>query len=120
MTISAEKLIASGYHLWSTNPDEHTIGRYQKRILDGDSRTKYFININETSGWNPHINTGIEFHNFWPSIQFQILVADTFQSIEIRCIQWFNESGKYSGITIEQMEEYLDEVWHRLGGVYYE
>lgn len=120
MTISSEKLIAAGYTRWKFTPDEYTFAQHQKRVTDQDGRTKYFINIDETKGWNPTVNSTDEFHNFWPSIQFQIKIADTFQSIDVRCIQWFNESGKYSGITIEQMEEYLDSVWGRLNGEFYE
>ena len=120
MTISTEKLIASGYNRWSTTPNEYTIAQYQKRVLDRDGRTKYFINIRETGGWEWQDDAGTVFNNYWPSIQFQVKIGDTFQSIEVNCVQWFNESGKYSGITIEQMEEYLDSVWVRLNGEFYE
>lgn len=120
MTISSQKLTASGYTCWKSTPDEQTVAYWQKRVTDQAGRTKYFINIDETAGWNPTVNSADEFHNFWPSIQFQIKVADTFQSIDVRCIQWFNESGKYTGITIEQMEKYLDSVWVQLNGEFYE
>lgn len=120
MTITPEKLIASGYTCWKSTPDEQTVAYWQKRLRNQDGRTKYFININESAGWNPDTNGGPEFRNFWPSVQFAVKVADTFQSIEIDCIQWFNECGKYSKISIEQMEEFLDSVWVRLNGEFYE
>lgn len=120
MTISAEKLIASGYNRWSITSNEYTVSQYQKRVLDQDDRTKYFINIRETRGWAWCDDVGTPFNNYWPSIQFEVKIGDTFQSIEVNCVQWFNESGKYSGITIEQMEEYLDSVWVRLNGEFYE
>lgn len=122
ITISKELLEKAGYKTWKFNQDRepHIVRKWQKRICD-ETGKKYFINIEETSGWNPHINEGEEFHNFWPSVQFNIEVPNFgYQSINIELVQWFNESGRYSRITIEKMEEMIEEIWVNLKGSYYE
>ncbi len=55
ITISKEILEANGYNCWSKSGDrtcpEHLNGQWQKRIVDENRKTKYFININESFGW---------------------------------------------------------------------
>lgn len=121
-TITPAQLELAGYKMWKPNhaDSESIVGNWQKRVFDVDGRTKYFINIKETFGWgDPNLATQ-EIHNFWPSIQFSVMVNDTDRSIEISLIQWFNESGQWSGITIEDMEFEIEEFWSKLGGLYYD
>lgn len=105
-TISQELLIAAGYTMWSKN-------QFQKRVRDDSGSTKYFINIEQSAG----------FHNqmpmFTPSIQFDVWVGDVQESIKITLVQWFNDSGSHSQITISEMEVELDKYWTRLEGLKY-
>ena len=122
ITISKELLKSAGYKCWLENPEfePHIVKKWQKRIID-DLGIKYFININETEGLNPDLNSDEEFHNFWPFIQFDIEVPGFgFQSIQVSLVQWFNESGKFSQITIEKMEELCEQIFQKLNGQYYE
>lgn len=132
ITISKELLESAGYKCWKENPEHepHIVRKWQKRIMlyDGETFqgeaaktiTKYFIDINETHGWNPHLNSGEEFHNFWPSVQFNINVGNAYQSVNIQLVQWFNEAGQHSEITIAEMEEKIDEIFTTLEGHYYD
>ena len=122
ITISKELLEKAGYKIYNHNVEfePHIVRKWQKRF-DDEIGTKYFINIDETYGWNPHNDKGEEFHNFWPSVQFDIEVPGYgFNSLNIELVQWFNESGQYSHITIEKMEEIVEEIWSKLKGSYYE
>lgn len=122
ITISKELLEQSGYKCWKEYPEQepHICRKWQKLFSDERGK-KYFININESFGWNPHIESGDEFHNFWPSVQFNIFVPSFgYHSIEVNLVQWFNESGKYTNIDIEMMEMVVDSIWRDLEGQYYE
>lgn len=123
ITISKQLLESAGYKCWSENPEfePHIVRKWQKRINDEFGLTKYFIDINETKGWNPQLNNGNEFHNFWPSIQFDIEVHGFgLHTIKVSLVQWFNESGQFSKITIEKMEEVCEEIFEKLNGRHYE
>ena len=125
ITISAQLLTEHGYKCWSKSGDRscpgHLNGQWQKRITDESGQTKYFININESFGWNPYEQYGERFHNWWPSIQFNIDVPGFgFQSIEISLVQWFNESGQYSQITVPVMEEMIESFFQKLDGKKYD
>lgn len=122
ITISKELLEKSGYKCWkeieNPNNSDGVVRRWQKRFTDVIG-IKYAIDINETMGWQPN-NTNPALNNFWPSVQFYIDVAGKSQSINIELVQWFNESGQWSEITIEKMEEVVEDIWLRLKGEYYE
>lgn len=122
ITISKELLVNAGYKCWVEFPanEPHLAAKWQKCIYDTDGSRMYFININESLGWNPHQGGGEESHNWWPSIQFDIVVEDSTQSIEVRLIQWFNESGKWSNLSIETMETYIEHFFTTLNGIHYE
>jgi hypothetical protein len=125
ITISAELLSEHGYNRWSKSGDcscpAHLNGQWQKRITDQKGETKYFITINESFGWNPNENYGERFHNWWPSIQFNVDVPNFgFHSVEISLVQWFNESGQYSQITIPIMEEMFESFFQKMDGKNYD
>lgn len=118
MTISKELLLAAGYKCWKENPinEPHTIRKWQKCVYSEDGHSKkYYIDIDETLGWNPTSDD----HNFWPSVQFDIPIGDTYHNIKIELVQWFNESGKYSGLTIGQMEQEIESMFVKLNGKNY-
>lgn len=120
-TISKSLLTEAGYKCWKEDPTDHTLRRWQKRILNNEGQTKYFINVDETRGWaNPNLPVEESDHNFWPDMQFEVDVNGKSPSIQISLVQWFNESGQWSGITIQQMEAYCESVWSRLNGKMYE
>ena len=113
-TISKDLLLLNGYKCWNENPEG---GEWQKCIKDAAGGKKYFINIKERLGFNGEVNM----RNWWPSIQFDVEIdVNTTQNIEVSLVQWFNNSGEWSGVTIEQMEEFCQSVWTRLDGQYYE
>lgn len=58
--------------------------------------------------------------SYWPFIQFNIPVKDSFQSIKIELVQWLNEAGKYSQLTIKDIEDACESIWKALNGQYYE
>ena len=125
ITISAELLAEHGYNRWSKSGDrscpEHLNSQWQKRISDEYGKTKYFIDINESFGWNPKENSGERFHNWWPSIQFNVEVPNLgFHSVQISLVQWFNESGQYSQITIPIMEEMIESFFQKMDGKNYD
>ena len=119
VTISRSILESNGYKCWKEYPEPHIVAQYQKCISD-DLGKKYFININETTGWNPALSNDVSKHNFWPSVQFNININDSFHSINIQLVQWFNESGKYSNISIKQMEDKIEEIFISLNGQHYD
>lgn len=125
ITISKEILETHGYNRWTKAGDvscpEHLNGKWQKAIRDDDGNKRYFINIDESFGWNPREKNGEQFHNWWPSIQFEIEVPGFgFNSIEISFVQWLNESGQYSGITVQTVEEMAEDFFTKLHGKNYE
>lgn len=97
-------LIKHGYVNWES-------GKYQKKIQD-EKGIKYFINIDHIQITN--------FDGWFPSIQFHIMVNNQPKSIDISLVQWLNDSGKHTGITIKDVEEYMESVWIKLDGLYYE
>lgn len=115
MTISKELLEKAGYRCWRENPSEYYVREYQKRIEDGN-RVAFFINIKEATSFRGDD----KINNFWPSIQFNIGVNGSDQSIHVELVQWFNEGGVYTGITIEEMENECREIWLKLEGKHYE
>lgn len=88
-TISQQLLLDAGYSMWSEN-------HFQKRVRNESGDTKYFINIEQSSGFNNQMPM------FTPSIQFDVRVGHAQQSIEITLVQWFNDSGLHSQITISE------------------
>lgn len=119
-TISKSLLTEAGYKCWKQDPTDHTLRRWQKRILNDQGQTKYFVNVNETHGWRCPTPTDESDHNFWPEMQFEVDLDGKSPSIQISLVQWFNESGQWSGITIAKMEEYCEQVWKSLNGKMYE
>jgi len=111
MTISETILLNFGYNCWKT---EETRKHWQKRF-DDESGVKYFINIIQSKDWNE----GME-DNYWPSIQFDIPVKDLFQNVSVELVQWLNEAGKYSNLTVQDIEDACESIWKRLDGQYYE
>lgn len=119
ITISKELLVEAGYKCWSENPvtEPHIVRKWQKVFTD-DIGKKYFINVNESFGWHSYFE---DLHNFWPTVQFDVCVNETsYQTISVSLVQWFNESGQYSKLTISEMENYCEHIWSTLGGQYYE
>jgi hypothetical protein len=125
ITISKQLLEEAGYKCWKENPVEepHICRKWQKCIYNQDGSKRYFININESFGWSQYLygQDDESLHNFWPSIQFNIEVPNFgFHSIEISLVQWFNESGKYSQITIPVMEQMIEHFFTHLNGKHYD
>lgn len=102
-TISHELLIENGYR-------NYAAGEYQKKVIDDNNKVKYFINIQQLLLGGMYL--------WWPSVQFDIL--ENNQSISISLIQWLNDSGRYTGITLAEVEEYIENVWVKLNGKYYD
>ena len=101
--ISKQILISSGYREWK--PDN-----FQKRI-DDDIGIKYFIDIKKLELPNDVL------HTIWsPSIQIETPNG----AVEIELVQWFNNDGKLSGNTIEDVENYFERIWTFHGRPYYE
>ena len=115
ITISSKLLEEAGYKDWNNpNKDSITANNWQKCLKD-DKGKKYFINIKETIGWNGENNSESE-HNWWSSIQLETDKG----SVEFSLVQWFNESGQYSGNTIQNMEDYFEQIWNFHHCPYYE
>lgn len=120
MTISPEILTDSGYKLYTGSFDfepPFKLGLWQKKFAD-ERGIKYFLNIKQTKGFydtDTHVSM-----NWWPHIQFEILVKDRPQAVNIEFVQWLNDSGKYSKLTITDIEEYANNIWLSLNGLYYE
>jgi hypothetical protein len=126
ITISKQLLEEAGFNCWKENPVEepHICRKWQKCIYNQDGSKRYFIDINETFGWNRlDGQTDESLHNFWPSIQFDVEIPGSkyeSHSIEISLVQWFNESGRYSEITIPVMEQMIEHFFIHLNGKNYE
>lgn len=112
VTISKELLIAAGYSFNEVSEADEagTVRTWRKQVLR-DGSQEYMIHIRETRAWNP-----LTLNHFWPSVHFDVQVGKTRQTIKIELIQWFNESGTFSGITIEDMEESIAAMYSLLGG----
>jgi len=121
ITISKELLTEAGYDCWSQNPPQepHICRKWQKCVYNEDGTKRYFINIDETFGWNPPSQESS--NNFWPAIGFKVEVPNFEpQYLNIELVQWFNESGKYSGITIPVMEQMIETFFTQLNGKDYD
>lgn len=112
VTISKELLLAAGYKYTENthDADSDTVRSWRKPIIVGGSQ-EYVIYIRETRAWNP-----LTLNHFWPLVRFDVQVGKTRQSIKIDLVQWFNESGTFSGITIAEMEESIAAMYSLLGG----
>lgn len=111
-TISRELLIEKGYYIYKDTLCSYCINSYQKKVIK-DNVVLYFINIKETEGFNE--NDG--WTNFWPSMQIHNKDGN---AIGIDLVQWFNNSGTFSGITIEDMEKALEDIYYSLEATPYE
>lgn len=122
ITISNEILRENGYHTYTQNgyDPNYYLNFYQKRFLDDRGNTKYFINIKETSGFDPDVDDEKN-HNWWPTLNLNLLSLDgedeRFFSIDL--VQWFNNSGQYSEINIGEMEMWCEYLFHSLDCLYY-
>lgn len=118
-TISAIKLIEAGYR--DTMDRENNpwfIRTWHKQIKD-DRGIKYNIIVRETLGFNSTTEDE-KSRNWWPRVQFEVPIKDQYQALNIELVQWLNESGLYSNLTIADIEEYVDGIWVALGARYYE
>ena len=101
--ISRKILLDAGYREWK--PDH-----FQKRV-DDEVGIKYFINIQRMELPRIALNT------LWsPSIQIETPNG----AVEIELVQWFNNDGKTSGNTIEDVENYFERIWTFHEKPYYE
>lgn len=101
--ISKKILQDAGYREWK--PDH-----FQKRFED-DIGIKYHIDIVRAEIPNSPL------HTVWsPSMQ----IITPKGAVEFELVQWFNDDGKLSGNTIEDVESYLESLWAFHGKPYYE
>lgn len=120
ITISPIKLLDAGYKFFKQYSDEvSTRATWQKQIED-ERGIKYFINIVRTDGFLVGDTEPCDSCFWWPSVQFRIPVGDGFQTIYVELVQWLNNSGQHTGLTIEMIEQQLHEIWTKLSGQYYE
>ena len=112
VTISKELLIAAGYSFNEVSEADEagTVRTWRKQVLR-DGSQEYMIHIRETRAWNP-----LTLNHFWPSVAFDVQVGKTRQWIKIDLVQWFNESGRFSRITITEMEESIHTMYSLLDG----
>jgi len=104
-TISKEILLDKGYREWKPN-------HYQK-LISNDSGKKYFINIINTDFSTMQSDLG----QWWtPSVQLETDKG----SVNFELVQWFNGSGKYSGRTIEEVEDYFESLFEFHNKPYYD
>lgn len=102
-TISKEVLAKAGYDEWKPN-------YFQKKLMDGRD-VKYFINVQH---YPPsYDNVG----SMWDAT----IQCDTPKgSVMLSTLQWFNNDGKYSHNTIEDVEALFERFWQFLGQPRYE
>jgi len=120
ITISPTKLLAAGYKFFKHYSDEVTTRATWQKQIEDERGIKYFINIVRTDGFLVGDTEPCGSCFWWPSVQFRIPVDDGFQVIYVELVQWLNNSGQDTGLTIEMVEQQLDAIWTRLSGQYYE
>lgn len=100
VTISKELLLTAGYK------------QYEKSKLDHDSITEcfqkkirgdYFINVNHWFHSNHALMDSWQF-----KVQFHTLKGG---AVNVELVQWFNNSGTYSGKTIQDAEDFFEKIW---------
>jgi len=119
ITISGDLLLKHGYRISDEPLRVLEEARWQKAVVDEYNDVKYFINITEGHAWDPKEKSK-EKHNWWPSVTFDIPVPGKGrQTVKIDLVQWFNESGSHSQITIEEMETMIEQFFTSLNGLLY-
>ena len=118
ITITEDLLIEKGYRKFNpTFEGSSVLANFQKKVYDG-SNTAYFINIKKCIGFNYDDPTSF---TWWPEIQFEVNVPNKgHHSISIELVQWLNNSGKHSKITIDEIEDFCNYLFYTLDGKFYE
>lgn len=104
-TISRKILLEKDYTEWKKD-------NYQKVIIDEIGK-KYFINIVSVDLSLIQKNLGI---HWTPQMQLETDKG----SVNFELVQWFNNNGEYSGRTIEEVEEYFENLFVFHNKPYYE
>ena len=125
ITISKDLLLENGYKTYENNflDKNYYCNSYQKRFKDERGNTKYFINIDESLGFNKPGSVYDESdHNWWPSLNIDMpsLDGENERHLKIELIQWFNNSGQFSKISIEEMEYFAEFIFHALDSKTYD
>lgn len=101
MKVTEELLVENGYKEYThpyLNPESHTC--FQKRVLDENKNTKYFINV-------------VHFCSRDTSLyEFRIQVRpEEYDTIDISTTQWFNNDQEYSEMTLAKAEELFEKIF---------
>lgn len=90
------------------NYTEFEHNKFQKKIIDKKG-IKYFINAE----YYQHTTT----HYGW---QFKVQFETVLGAVNVELVQWFNNNGIDSEVTIKDAEDYFEFIWNANSKPYYE
>ncbi len=94
-----QQLLADGYYTFTGSYPERAVGRFQKRVLDGKGKTKYFITIYK---YRDIIEPNM--FNYEADAQFNLRSGVTFNA------QMLNVNHH----TVPVINELFDNIWTKM------